>query len=432
MATTKNQPWQGKLELNPKTGAPVRKLLNALLVVESDPAFQGAILFNNLRYQATVMRPMPWDKINGVWEPREWADADDAELAIWMQSNGLNFPTALVAEAVQIVARRNHYHPIKDYFARIVWDGEHRLETMAVDYFGADDTPYNRTIMLKWMISGVARVYRPGQAKVDCMIVLEGPQGIYKSTALSVIGDPCGAGSFTDSISAFDTRHAAEEVRGVWLIEISELDAVRRAADVSMVKSFLSKTSDRYRPPYGRNVQNFPRQCFFGGSTNSNSWNRDDTGGRRFWPLVCGIISIEALRANIDQLWAEAYTRYLTGEPWWLEDAKIIATAKEMVEERQPEDPWSDKVGRIVDDFTRIVPGTETTRPVAFGAAAWVTTEQILREVGVETGKFNLGDSQRVATVLRKKGWQRKLVRVGTDRQWRYLRPKEVSSGHQV
>ena len=424
MAATKNQPWQGKLDTNRKTGIPVRKLLNVLVILESDPAFQGAIQFNDLRHEAMAMRPMPWDKINGVWQPRQWGDADDAELAVWIQSNGVNFPTTLVAEAVQIVARRNHYHPIKDYFAHIVWDGEHRLDTWVIDHLGCEDTVYNRQVGAKWMISGVARIHQPGHAKVDCMLVLEGEQGIGKSTALRIIGDPCGADSFTDSISAFGTKDAAQEVCGVWLIEISELDAITRPADVSTVKSFLSKTSDRYRPPYGRHVKTFPRQCFFGGSTNSQNWNRDDTGGRRFWPIVCGIMNLEGLRANIDQLWAEAHTRYLAGDTWWLEDEAIIARAREIVEERQLEDPWSDKVGRIVDDFEYL------------GNAEWVTTEQILREIGVERGKAGFADSQRIATVLRKKGWHRKQIRVGVDRQWRYFRPKdrpkEVSSGHQV
>jgi predicted P-loop ATPase len=158
-----------------------------------------------------------------------------------------------------------------------------RLDSWALTYLGADDTPLNRAFGALWAISAIARIMQPG-AKADHMLILEGPQGARKSTALKVLA---GADWFTDELAEIGSKDAAQQMRGVWIIEIAELDAIGRA-EVSRIKAFLSRTVDRYRPPYGRYVIDVPRQCVFAGSVNPDTYLRDETGNRRFWPVRCG------------------------------------------------------------------------------------------------------------------------------------------------
>ena len=158
-----------------------------------------------------------------------------------------------------------------------------RLEEWVITYLGAEDTPLNRAVGSRWMISGVARILQPG-AKVDHMLILEGPQGAKKSSALKTLA---GAEWFTDELAEIGSKDAAQQMRGIWVIEIAELDAISRA-EVSRIKAFLSRTTDRYRPPYERYVVEMPRQCVFAGSVNPDTYLRDETGNRRFWPVRCG------------------------------------------------------------------------------------------------------------------------------------------------
>jgi len=164
------------------------------------------------------------------------------------------------------------------------------------------------------MMSAVARIYIPG-CKADCALILEGPQGIRKSSALMAIAKPW----FADRLSDLSSKDAAMETRGVWIIEIAELDTMGRA-EVSTIKAFMSRTQDRFRPPYGKRLVDLPRQCVFAGSVNpEGGYLKDPTGGRRFWTVVCGNIDISALEQDRDQLWAEARNRFRRNEPWWLE-----------------------------------------------------------------------------------------------------------------
>jgi hypothetical protein len=170
-------------------------------------------------------------------------------------------------------------------------------------------TPYHRAVGPRWMISAVARIYAPG-CKADCALILEGPQGIRKSSALMMIAKPW----FADRLSDLSSKDAAMETRGVWIIEIAELDTMSRAV-VSTIKAFMSRTQDRFRPPYGKRLVDLPRQCVFAGSVNpEGGYLKDPTGGRRFWPVVCSTINLETLQRDREQLWAEARDRFRGGE----------------------------------------------------------------------------------------------------------------------
>jgi hypothetical protein len=163
---------------------------------------------------------------------------------------------------------------------RLHWDGVERLDRWLSTYLGADDSDYSRAVGSRWLISAVARTFQPG-AKADCCLILEGPQGIRKSTALRTIAGEY----FTDELADLGSKDAAMQTRGVWIIELSELDSLSHA-EVARIKAFMSRTTDRFRPPYGMRLVESPRQCVFAGTVNHGTYLRDETGGRRFWPIV--------------------------------------------------------------------------------------------------------------------------------------------------
>ena len=208
------------------------------------------------------------------------------------------------------------FHPVRDYIQKLEWDGKPRVDTFWIDYLGAEDNEYTRTVTRKHMVAAVARVFKPG-CKFDYVIVLSGPQGIGKSTLLNDLA----RGWFCDSLQRVDTKDAYEQLRGAWIIELSELSATKKA-ESEAVKQFLSKREDRFRPAYGRRAQTFSRQCVFYGSTNERFFLRDRTGNRRFWPLpVSGSGSKDFMNITdeeIGQIWAEAYTLYQRGEKLYL------------------------------------------------------------------------------------------------------------------
>ena len=178
------------------------------------------------------------------------------------RAGGINLSAGDLGRAVQAAARHNAFHPVRDYFNSLVWDGVPRLDTWLVTYFHADDTPYIRAIGPRYLISAVARIYRPG-CKVDHMLVLEGPQGKQKSEALRTLA--VNDAWFTDRLSHVSSKDAAQELAGVLIIELAEMDALTRATPSAM-KSFLTRRRDRYRPPYGKHLTTLPRQCVFAGT----------------------------------------------------------------------------------------------------------------------------------------------------------------------
>ncbi len=325
--------WANQLRLD-LAGTPERNEANVITALSCDEAFAGTLVFDEFRQEIMVARKLPWDD-QLIPLPRPWADADDVRCAEWLQRREINVPPVVVSRSVTAVARDIRIHPVRDYLNGLVWDGVPRLDSWTLTYLGADDTPLNRAFGALWAISAIARIMQPG-AKADHMLILEGPQGARKSTALKVLA---GADWFTDELAEIGSKDAAQQMRGVWIIEIAELDAIGRA-EVSRIKAFLSRTVDRYRPPYGRYVIDVPRQCVFAGSVNPDTYLRDETGNRRFWPVRCGTIDLDALRRDRDQLWAEAVVRYREGAIWWLQDPALIAMAEEAQEMRLQSDAW--------------------------------------------------------------------------------------------
>jgi predicted P-loop ATPase len=384
-------------------------------------------VFDEFRQEILVARPLPWDQATAL--PRPWAEVDDVRCAEWLQHRELNVTPLVVSRSVGAVAREIRIHPVRDYLSGLVWDNIPRLEQWAITYLGAADTPLNRAFGSLWMISAVARIMQPG-CKVDHMLILEGPQGAKKSSALKVLA---GEEWFTDELAEIGSKDAAQQMRGVWVIEIAELDAISRA-EVSRIKAFLTRTVDRYRPPYERYVIDVRRQCVFAGSVNPDTYLRDETGNRRFWPVRCGSIDLDALRRDRDQLWAEAGARYRAGAIWWLEDRELIAAAQNEQEQRYHADAWDARIDRWLAFERRRVnqgyPGYDDWRDEEVERAtplADVSVGEILEHaIGIEPARWSRTDQMRVTAYLKARGWQRYQARLDTRangvREWRYRR----------
>ena len=383
-------------------------------------------MFDEFRQEIVVTRPLPWDAA-GEAAPRPWTDGDDVRAAEWLQRRELNVTPMIVSRSVGAVAREITVHPVRDYLGALTWDGVPRIETWACRYLGAEDTAFNRSVGALWLISAVARIFRPG-VKADHMLVLEGPQGARKSTALKILA---GEDWFTDELPDLGSKDAAMHMQGVWIIEIAELDAIGRA-EVSRIKAFLTRTTDRFRPPYGRYTIEVPRQCVFAGTVNPDTYLRDETGNRRFWPVRCGTIDIDALARDRDQLWAEAVARFRAGAIWWLDTPELDrgrqARAGEALPGRRlgrPDRPLADARAPPRQPRLRRLRGLAGRGGrAATGRSADVSVGEILEgALGIEPAKWTKGDQMRVGAYLKARDWERYQRRLGSDGEYRNRRP---------
>lgn len=285
-------------------------LANIYDILRSDKRWQGVLAFNEFAYTINKLKAPPFD--HGA--VGEWEANDDVQASMWLTREYGFAPTpAQVGEAVEALARAHGFHPVRNYLNSLKWDGVARLDEWIFDYIGAPKNPYTMRVA-RWFLMGmVARVMEPG-VKFDCCLVLEGTQGRRKSAMLRVLAGEW----FGDTDLDLNNKDSMGSIRGKWLYEFAELDSIARA-EATRQKSFLSRQIDEYRPPYGRRDIRSPRQLVFGGSTNVNwGWNKDETGGRRFWPIECAYdIDCDGLAAVRDQLFAEAYVMYKQGKRFW-------------------------------------------------------------------------------------------------------------------
>jgi predicted P-loop ATPase len=283
----------------------------------------------------------------------EWTDHHESQTRVWFQREDINAGLGDVGRAVQAAARRNPFHPVREYLDALVWDGAPRLDTWLVTYFHAEHSEYIRAIGPRYLISAVARIYEPG-VKVDHTLILEGPQGKQKSEALRTLAvrDVW----FTDRLSHVASKDAAIEIAGVWLVEIAEMDALTRASG-SVMKAFLTKRFDRFRPPWARHLVRLQRQCVFAGTINPplGGYLTDPTGARRFWPFACrGMIDRDGIERDRDQLWAEAVHRFKASEKWWLETPELEALATAEQAKRFKGDPWREPIKQWIGRRTDV------------------------------------------------------------------------------
>lgn len=414
--------WSQRLRLD-LSGQPERNEANVITALTSDEAFAGAIVFDAFRQEIVVRHPLPWD-VPGGPAPRPWTDGDDVRAAEWLQRRELNVTPMIVSRSVGAVAREITVHPVRDHLGALAWDSLPRIETWVCRYLGAEDTAFNRSVGALWLISAVARIFRPG-VKADHMLVLEGPQGARKSTALKILA---GEEWFTDELPDLGSKDAAMHMQGVWIIEIAELDAIGKA-EVSHIKAFLTRTTDRFRPPYGRYTIEVPRSCVFAGTVNPDTYLRDETGNRRFWPVRCGTIDIDALARDRDQLWAEAVARFREGAIWWIDKPELLEAAKGEQDKRYQGDVWGELIDRWITHEVRTVadaygPSRRETllRPAPLKN---VSMSEIFEHViGLEPGRWGRAEQMRVSSHLKRRGWERyrEEGNRGEQREWRYRR----------
>jgi putative DNA primase/helicase len=321
------------------------------------------------------------------------------------------------------IAQASRFHPVRDYLSGLEWDGRARLRRFAEDYLGADPGNdeqrklYLRAISKSWLVSAVARVMEPG-CKVDTTVILEAPQGVRKSTlirAIAVRDD-----WFADTEIDFSSKDSMQALQGVWFIELGELDTFSRR-EVNTVKMFLTKMTDRFRVPYGSFQQDFPRQCIFVGTTNENEYLRDATGARRFWPITCGMVKIDKVRTDIDQLWAEARVLYEQGEQWWLTPAEERYAGREQ-DTRYDHDVWT----HLVLGIASALAGSAGDEPIS--------VDQILERMEIPIQHRDNHQKARVNKILKKAGFvlRRPASEGSTDRPRLWYAPTGFEHGAEM
>lgn len=353
--------WTTELELN-KKGEILPSLSNLVLILRNDPNLQG-IAYNAHRGTIVLLKPVPWRKPED-WRGPDWSDDDDDSLQVYIEKIYNIYAPTKLKTALVTASHERAFHPIRDYLNSLKWDGIPRVDTLLIDYLGAEESPYVRAVTRKTLVAAAARVMNPG-CKFDYMLVLVGPQGIGKSTFFERLGRQW----FSDSLSLADTKDktAAEKLQGYWIMEISELAGIKKA-EIEAVKSFLSRQRDIYRPAYGRRIVEHPRQCIIVGSTNADSgFLRDSTGNRRFWPVNVtgpgpqGQAPWDLDRSTIDQIWAEALEIWKKGEPLYLEGAEVA----EAIERQKAAMEADERLGMIREYLDRLLPEDWETRSIA-------------------------------------------------------------------
>lgn len=306
--------WKKQLQYEKKSMELKNNLRNLMLILENDENLKG-IVFNQLADGMEIRGNVPWPH-----PAKFWRDADDAQLICYVDAAYGTFSARNYDIAVTKAVDDRSYHPIREFFDTLPdWDGVERVDTLLIDYLGAEDTPYVRAVTRKELCAAYCRVYHPG-IKFDSMIVLNGDQGIGKSTLIAKLGGEW----YSDSLNLSDMndKTAAEKLQGYWIMEIGELAGMRKA-DLDKVKAFISRQDDKYRASFGRRVTPHPRQCVFFGTTNSqNGYLRDITGNRRYWNVkVPGNGKYKPWDMDEDtvkQVWAEVMVYAKAGEKLYL------------------------------------------------------------------------------------------------------------------
>ena len=348
--------WLARLQVSPNTGVPIKTIDNALLILENDSLLRGTFGHDEMAGKPRILSDLPWRR--KPYGKVFWEDSDSAALRHYLEKTyGLDAKTK-TEDAFVLAAVRNGFHEIRDYLNGIEWDGVPRLDTMLIDYLGAEDTAYVRAVTRKTFTAAVARIFRPG-VKFDTSLTLIGPQGVGKTTLLQKMG----RGYHVEIGLSFKGKETSEIIQGYWIVELGELKGMTKAED-NDVKQFLSRTEDVYREAYGRFTKTFPRQCVFVGTSNNPNFLKDSTGSRRFWPVDLMLKEptknvFRHLDGELDQLWAEAVNFFKSGER--LNLSKELETEALMQQEEHRE--INPKEGQIREWLDHLLPeGYQTMR----------------------------------------------------------------------
>ena len=371
--------WRAKLKFTAQGGL-ASCIENVVLILNGDPALAGCVGFNEMTHNIVATSSLPWRKVAGE---SQWTDADDADLRYYLERVYGVTGKDKIFDGLNVVAMARRFHPVREYLDGVTWDGVPRLERLLVDYLGADDTPYTRAVTRKTLVAAVARIYRPG-IKFDYMLTLRGRQGLGKSGLIAKLGGQW----FSDSFTTLQGKEAYEQVQGVWLMEVGELASMKKA-EVEQIKLYLSKQVDRFRPAYGRRIQEFPRQCVFIGTTNEAfGFLRDTTGNRRFWVVDTPSTPprdmwTELTPDVVAQVWAEAVAMWRKGEALFL-PAELEAAARAVQETYEEENPH---VGVVAMYLERRLPPD------------WASRDLYARRMWLEGSEQGTEERQTVCTL---------------------------------
>ncbi len=330
-----SQPFEELLARSSR-GTPLPTPSNIAIVLAGHPIFQGALRFNCFAQEAewSSAPTLPWGSIQ---PGRVNLDEDPITIQNWLhQAAGIQARTTDIAAGMLKAAKSNPYDPLITYLKHLVWDGKKRLDTWLVDYAGAEDKDEVRLFGRKWLIGMVARGLEPG-CKMDTVLVLEGPQGIGKSTLGSIIGGQW----FTDAQLDLGDRYGPMFIQGSWLVELPELAAMS-GTTLERTKAFLTRRHDALRRPYMRDVEQLPRRCVFLGTTNESDY-LPDTANRRWWPVRISHVNVAKLSRDREQLLAEATSAFRGGEQWHLAREQELRQI-EAVEQRRVIHPWQETI----------------------------------------------------------------------------------------
>lgn len=392
-----------------KNGVVTDCVQNITMLVNGLPELAGRIKLNKLTGRVTVVNELPWDKSY----PRHWNDIDDLALMTYLaKAYQFLFKTPLtVMNGVKFAASQDEYHPLQDWMETLAWDGQDRLTDWLHTYLGVESTEYSRLIGPLWLRQAINRALNPG-CKADYVLILEGRQGLRKSTALRVLGGSW----FSDSPLDIHNKDLYQIINGVWIYEIAELDMFNRA-EATAIKAFITRGTDRFREPYGRHVVEQARHTVFAGTTNVDEYFKDTTGNRRFWPVVCTAIDIEALERDRDQLFAQALHEFYEGYPCHPTPEQERQLIQEEQAAREVSDAWEIKIRACLNepDFT------ETKLSMVY----------ILEKmIGLDMARVTSTRQQetKVGLIMKKLGWTKKRMAPDRSGYRGYMYVKQTAS----
>jgi len=407
--------WMGKCQITDR-GTPISNVHNALIGLREDQNLNTILAYDQMKRAVLLTSPPPVipkgddEKEEGEGEdiakisaensnqrkpdgdpeifPRPVKDTDVTAIQEYLQYVGMSrISKDITHQAVDKRAEENAFHPVKNYLNGLApWDGEPRLDGWLNAYLGVPHSPYATAIGRMFLVAMVARIFEPG-CKADYMLILEGPQGIGKSTAVSILAGDWYSDALPDLKSG--SKDICQHLNGKWLIEVAEMSALDKI-EAATLKAFVTRSVEQYRPSYGRKDVHEPRQCVFIGTTNKGCYLRDETGGRRFWPVLCGGVDLDALARDRDKLFAEAVALYRAKTPWWPAAAFESEHIKPHQDARYEEDAWEQAIITWLENVSK------------------TTILEIAREaLKMETGRLGTAEQRRISSVLERFQWVR-------------------------
>lgn len=393
-------------------------IVNAVTILTYDPRWRNLLKFDSFSQRIVFTRQPIWHPDDTPVKPFEsFSDAALNCMDTWFRRYyGLEIEPGKILQAVVIVSGRDAVNPLQDWLNGLTWDKVPRLDEWTSRYLGSDSTPYSRVAGRKWMISAVARGLKPG-CKADHVLVLEGDQGRGKSTALGVLAsEPW----FTDTPIDIGNKDAYLAIQGKWIVELGELTSLKRA-DIDRAKAFFTSPSDRFRSPYGRTTDDYPRMCIFAGTVNPDEYLTDPTGNRRFWPLKCGVIDLAALAEDRAQLWAEAVHLY---KEWVARGSRT--------EECLWWPHYDERHLFTVEQAARVIPDSSWEEVIATWLANSHKAKRELRDNNAVSARLILEDALEIPVAEHDGSKQIRLGKVMAALLWVRARPRHVDGASRL